>query len=54
MEGGAGENVTWVNPSKNGKRSSTLNLDDGITAEKVNTPLMYLYLNVSTRRLPPK
>lgn len=31
MEGGAGENVTWVNPSKNGKRSLTLNLHDGIT-----------------------
>ena len=27
LEGGAGENVTWVNPSKNGKRSSKLNLD---------------------------
>ena len=27
LEGGADENVTWVNPSKNGKRSSKLNLD---------------------------
>ena len=49
LEGGAGENITWVNPNKNGKRSSTLNLDRWWNNynREVNTRLTYLYLNVN-------
>lgn len=49
LEGGVGENVTWVNPSKNGKRSSKLHLDRRWNNynREVNTPLTYLYLNVN-------
>ena len=49
LEGGAGENVTWVNKSKNGKRSSKLNLDRRWNNynREVNIPLTYLYLNVN-------
>ena len=49
LEGGAGENVTCVNPIKNGKRSSTLNLDRWWNNynREMNTPLKYLYLNVN-------